>query len=519
MRASRAVLKAGGVGVGVGVAAALVALAVTTIGATGAATPPPANRIAPGTFHTCAITADGRVKCWGRNADGVLGFGIRSDGGSYSVAVTVRGVKGGVHAVTSGHNHTCVLTRAGGVKCWGDRAWGQLGDGSDDRWTPAPVDVSGLRSGVASVRAGHAHTCALTRSGGVKCWGQNSYGELGNGIPNPGTRTVFSAVPVGVVGLSSGVREIDAGTDVTCAVLEAGGIRCWGQVLDTFAPGKVSSTPVSVPGISGVVKQLALGNLHACVLTTQNGVKCWGSTSTGAVGNGVVGGVKVSVPVDVVGLTRGVTAIAAGHNHSCALTEAGGVKCWGDNTNGQLGNGIPNPGTRTLWVGVPVDVLGLSSGVVAIAAGFAHTCAWLSTGVLKCWGHNDFGQLGNGVANPGTIRANYKSSTPQDVLRFAPRTIILRASRIGALARGTAVTFTANALAEGPAMIRFEIHEQIRGRSRLAATRTVNSDPSGRGSVVWTFPSSGTWIVRAKVLANGPFVASPFSQSIRYTVR
>ena len=200
--------------------------------------------------------------------------------------------------VTGGGGHSCLVTGSGGAQCWGDNSSGQLGDGSTiDRLIA--TDVSGLASGVATIATGSEHSCALTTAGGVKCWGYNYYGQLGD---------------------------------------------------DTITS-------------------------HL-------------------------------VPADVTNLTSGVAAITAGNGYSCALTTAGGVKCWGFNANGQLGDG-----TTTFNRTLAVDVSGLASGVTAIAAGDSQTCAVVSDGA-KCWGSNSSGQLGDGTQNNSCLL--YTSPSPRD---------------------------------------------------------------------------------------------------------
>ena len=340
--------------------------------------------IATGGRHTCALTADGGVKCWGDNWAGQLG-----DGTDYNYRLTpvdVSGLASGVSAIAAGYDHTCALTVGGGVKCWGWNGYGQLGDGTTtNRLTP--INVSGLASGVSAFTAGDLHTCALTTGGGVKCWGGNGRGQLGNGT------TDQHPTPVSVSGLASGVSAIAAGGWHTCALTTEGGVKCWGfnesgQLGDNSAYNN-RLTPVDVSGLSSGVSAITAGEFHTCALTGGGGVKCWGYNHLGQLGDGTT--LRRLTPVDVSGLSSGVSAITAGVYHTCARTSGGGVKCWGYNLSGQLGDGT------TTERHTPVDVSGLASGVSAIAAGDIHTCARTSAGGVKCWGSNDLGQLGDGT--------------------------------------------------------------------------------------------------------------------------
>jgi len=237
---------------------------------------------------------------------------------------------------------------------------------------------------VMAVTAGGAHTCALKTGGGVLCWGDNAGGDLGNGSATP------SLVPVSVAGLSSGATAIAAGRFHSCALTMAGGARCWGQNVNGQLGNNSendSAKPVDVL-LSSSVTAIAAGGAHTCALTTAGAVQCWGLNANGQLGDNSMT-VKM-VPV-ASGLSSGVVALAAGHRHTCALTTGGGVQCWGFNSNGQLGDG--SMADRSL----PVAVLGLSSGVAAIALGQYHSCALTTEGDVKCWGYNLKGQLGNGV--------------------------------------------------------------------------------------------------------------------------
>jgi alpha-tubulin suppressor-like RCC1 family protein len=352
--------------------------------------------IGAGNSHTCALTSEGGVKCWGVNWYGQLGDGSKTD---RLTPVDVSGLTSGVSAVTAGGMHTCALTTGGGVKCWGNSGSGVLGhDTSLDPLIPG--EVKNLASGIKAIAAGNNHTCALTSGGGVKCWGYNGYGQLGDG-----TKT-DRWTAVDVVGLTSGVSAIAASTTHTCALTTAGGVKCWGY-NDAGAIGDGSNTdrwtPTSVIGLTSGIVAIAAGGGHSCALTSGGAVKCWGWNYYGQLGNNNVPSTSATrpfptseqwVPVDVSGLTSGVSAIAAGSTHTCALTGSGGVKCWGRNTWGAVGDGS----TSDRWTAV--NVSGLGSGVSDLAAGLGErgtTCVRTVDGVLKCWGNNNYGQLGDGT--------------------------------------------------------------------------------------------------------------------------
>ena len=379
--------------------------------------------ISAGGFHTCALTASGGVKCWGSNQFGQLGDG-KACGGICSTPVNVTGLTSGVAAVSAGELHTCALTTASGVKCWGYNGWGQLGNGTNsgpetcdlDPCSSTPLDVTDLTSGVAAISASAAHTCALTTGGGVKCWGINYFGQLGDGT------TADSSTPVDVSGLTSGVIAVSAGGYHTCALITGGAAQCWGvnefgqlgngttTGPETCAIYGCSTTPVDVTALTSGVAAISAGGIHSCALTTTGGVKCWGSNQFGELGDSQTCGIYIcATAVDVTGLSSAVT-VSVGFHHTCSLTMAGDAKCWGRSDYGQLGDGTTTgpevcggPPCST----TPIDVTDLTSSVAAISAGTYHTCALTTGGGLKCWGWNGFGQLGNGTtmesANPVNV--------------------------------------------------------------------------------------------------------------------
>ena len=360
-------------------------LVVGCAGMQGPSPPVGLVEIAAGERHTCAVTTVGSIECWGLNHDGQLGDGTEED---RLTPADVKGLTSGMNAITAGWRHSCALTTAGdvqggGVKCWGLNHDGQLGDGTKvDR--KIPVDVKGLQNGVLAITSGDRHTCALTIAGAVKCWGNNHDSQLGDGTG------VDKNTPVDVIRLDSGVKAIAAGERHTCALTIAGAVKCWGNNHDGQlgdGTGLDKKTPVDVVGLASGVKAITARWRQTCALTTDGGVKCWGLNHEGQLGDGTA--VDKNTPVDVVGLASGVKAITAGWRHTCAMTTASTVKCWGSNHDGQLGDGTGVDRSH------PVEIMGLT-GVTAIAAGAEHTCA-LTQKSGECWGHNEDGQLGDGT--------------------------------------------------------------------------------------------------------------------------
>ncbi len=350
-------------------------------------------------YHTCALTAAGGVICWGNNNDLQLG---PPTGGTSDTPVAVQGLSSGIAAVGVGYQHSCAITDSGALKCWGDNDHGELGIGHTSSHSSGPVNVTGLMSGVTAVDGGYQYTCAVV-AGGARCWGNNGAGQLGDGS------NVQKVVPVPVSGLGSGVTDIDVGEGLTCAVAN-GGAKCWGSnnvgQLGIPTSTASSNTPVNVTGLSSGVAAIGVGYEHACALATTGGVKCWGSNTNGQLGNNTV--IDSSTPVNVSGMSSGIVALAVGESHNCAITAARAVKCWGANFHGQIGNG------NTTFSPTPVNVIGLSD-VVAVGPAYDHTCAITGNGAIKCWGGNTYGQIGNGT---GPI----DSLVPVDVTGFGPQT-------------------------------------------------------------------------------------------------
>ena len=356
--------------------------------------------IGAGINHSCARLADDTIGCWGLGGAGGLGTGLD---GSYNEVVPVRiaGLPtqvtalaaGGAFGTSSRYGHSCARTQDGAAYCWGSNDQYQTGLGGSGAAPPAAVAIATAQSGVRAVLAGHQFSCLLTTSGGVKCWGDNAAGQLGNNTTND------ASVPQDVAGASAGVAMASTGLFHGCAVSTSGGVRCWGlndhgQIGDGTMVNR--RTAVDVATLTSGAAKVAAGYWHSCALTTTGGVKCWGDNTYGQLGDGTF--VARSAPTPVVGLASGVAAITTSESHTCARLTSGAVKCWGLDDYGQLGDGnvVNQP--------QPVDVVGLGAGSTAeVIAGGRHTCARLASGALQCWGNNDFGQLGDSTTGDRTV--------------------------------------------------------------------------------------------------------------------
>ena len=276
-----------------------------------------------------------------------------------------------VTAISAGGADTCAVVDAAAT-CWGATNYGQVGNGLwGNLLVEAPVQVQGLTAGVTAVSSGSNHSCAVV-DGGVLCWGQNYSGQLGDGT------TTSTAVPVSVSGLTagSGVTAVSADGH-TCAIVK-GAAMCWGDNTGGDlgnASTAASSTPVQVQGLTSGVSAISLGYSFSCAVMSGSGY-CWGYNNVGQLGDGST--TNRSAPVQVQGLPGGITAVDAGYQHACALV-SGGVYCWGYNGSGQLGDGSTTDSLN------PVQVQGLTAGVTSIAAGDGNTCA-LINGQVLCWG-------------------------------------------------------------------------------------------------------------------------------------
>ncbi len=340
--------------------------------------------VVAGRNDTCAILADRTLKCWGNATYGQLGAALPSAAQS-TKPVGIVGLTD-VARVAIGIYHICVATLSGEVKCLGMNTGGQLGYGSTNGgtdWSKGPRTALGL-SDVTDLTAGGVHTCALTSAGTVWCWGQGDQGQLGQGT------LANSATPLQVPNLT-GVTQIaaPAGGSHTCALLSDGTVQCWGynfsgQLGDGSKTNRPS--PVVVSGLTGATS-IAAGAQHTCAVLQGGTAKCWGNNGQGQIGSTTS---PTTTPVVVTSLTN-VQSLAAGGTSTCATKTDASIWCWGSSVNlGQLGDGGATSQTFS-----PVQATQIT-GTSELTMGDNTMCAMGSSTVIKCIGLNNNGQLGNG---------------------------------------------------------------------------------------------------------------------------
>lgn len=379
--------------------------------------------IAVGGDHSCALLDDGAIRCWGRNHKGQLGNGgidlIGDDEVPQSDTLNVleygpRNEQNDARAVgiTAGNVHTCAILVDRRTWCWGDQTSGRLGYTNGIYSTAEPREYVRLGGRTIAVSAGARHTCAVRSDGRLVCWGESDHGRLGNGNAAAGDVNPENVSDpdrlVTELGAGREAVEVSAGVHHTCARVDNGDILCWGSNNDgQLGYGDVGligndETPASVGPVdlgdrAPEVTSLSVGILHTCAVADGD-VHCWGAGDGGRLGYGNTRGVgdnEHPYQAGRVKLGREAVAVGAGARHSCALLDNGRVRCWGRNNYGQLG--YPNRGA----VGdnedpASVGPVELGRRVVALSVGAYSNCALLDNGRVRCWGDGQQGRLGYG---------------------------------------------------------------------------------------------------------------------------
>ena len=401
------------------VALLLLALGLAAVPGPADAAPQPESALAgvvqvtTGGSHACALLDTGQVRCWGADNVGQLGDGGKTAGPVRSEPVTVLGVTGvrplsGVTQISAGQFHTCAALQTTRTVCWGINVDGQLGDGSTILGRSRPVFVRNLDTtdpqlDIVQVDAASSHTCAVLTNGQARCWGDNTFGQLANPVASfPYPRVVRNGKGTGPL---MGVEQISTARDHTCAVVGGGQLRCWGQNgSGQLGDGTTEhrSLPIVVLGVTGQtltgVTQVGLGTATSCARRASGRAVCWGSGSGGSLGDGTD---DDSLRPTVVADTAGdddlldVGAVNFGETHGCALLASRQMRCWGNNLQGQLGNGTEDESFFPVVTLNPVGTAALRN-VAQFDTGSSITCAALLNGQARCWGEGNSGQLGNG---------------------------------------------------------------------------------------------------------------------------
>jgi alpha-tubulin suppressor-like RCC1 family protein len=317
---------------------------------------------------------------------------------------------------------SCALSGAGNVYCWGDNSDGQLGNNTTtNSLTPLQVlgvGGAGFLSNMNYVFAGNAMSCAVSTASNVYCWGGNSSGQLGNNTTID-SHTPVEVLGVGATGFLSGIKTASAGgVSYACALSTTQNVYCWGSNGHGNLGNNTttdSNTPVEVLGVGGTgflsnIVSIQAGQQSTCAVSSAGNVYCWGDDSLSSLGDNDASS-QSNTPVEVlgvggVGFLSGITSLGGGSYSFCALSNAQNVYCWGWNSNGQLGN------NTTTSAATPVEVLSVGgafdlSGISSIGPGEISVCAVTTAGNSVCWGANTDGNLGN--------NSTTDSSTPVEV--------------------------------------------------------------------------------------------------------
>lgn len=361
--------------------------------------------VSAATFHTCALDYEGLAYCWGENSDGQLGDNSTTD--SYvPVEVDMTGVLSGktLSKIEGGFAYTCALASDSNAYCWGS---GRLGTATTESHVPVAVSTSGVLSGktISDISVGNAHTCVIASDSKAYCWGDNGYGQLGNGSTTTSNQAPVAVDTTGVLSGKSLV-SISTGYSHTCAVDSLGAVYCWGRNLYGQL-GNNSTTNSTVPvavNMTGVlsgktVSSVDTGSSSVCVIASDNKAYCWGDNGLGQLGNNSTTSSSVPVAVNTSGVLSGksISLISVEGGHTCAITTDENTACWGSNYHSELGD------NTTTNSSVPVTVSILDGHVASmINTGYDYTCLITTDDHLyHCWGYNDYGQLGNGSVTTG----------------------------------------------------------------------------------------------------------------------
>lgn len=349
--------------------------------------------LSAGAANTCAIEANQKVYCWGSNISRQLGIGDNNL--TYALQpIPVNALNGVPVGISTGYDSACAMLAFGTMRCWGNNGNGALGaakTGGNAGSAQTAAALTGPWATPANVATGRRHVCFLDNNKTVKCQGLGTSGQLGNAANNNSATPVQAAVITGATAGTSAVQVV-SGLDHSCALLDNGNVKCWGannfrQIGTPTDTAAAINQPTDVPSLNNDITQIASHADHTCAIRSNGDVRCWGANNFGQLGDGTIAPFKGAVTVD--NLAGNAKEVSTGVDHSCALITNGAVRCWGANNYGQLGTGTTTNATQA------VTVAGLPRPAIALSAGGFHSCARLDDQSIYCWGRNDRGQLGN----------------------------------------------------------------------------------------------------------------------------
>ncbi|HYX32428.1 MAG TPA: Ig-like domain repeat protein [Oligoflexus sp.] len=380
-----------------------------------------AKQLSSGGSSTCAVLDDDALSCWGYNFEGELGYGDNKDRYMPPSFGLNLGYGKNAMTVSSGFSHICAILQDRTVKCWGQNVSGQLGYGDQlFRGLASQTSINlGLGRTAKAIATGFAHSCAILDDGSVKCWGANGSGQLGYG-----DRTNRLAPPLTPIDLGQGrtARALALGAYHSCAVLDDFTVKCWGSNSDGQLGynDKIQRTAPAATavdfGANVTVRSMNAGTYHSCAVLSDSSLRCWGRNSEGQLGYGDTT-VRLAPAATGIDIGTGLVPrqVTAGLSHTCALFDGGTFQCWGANDEGQLASGDTIGRTAPTQTAVTIAP---GRAVMELSAGRQHTCALLDDRTLKCWGSNTYGQIGNGgTANQLTV--------PEKVIEYGSKTSTL----------------------------------------------------------------------------------------------
>lgn len=387
--------------------------------------------------HSCVLFLDGRMKCWGANVYGELGLEDLIDRGDNpnemgaNLPVISVGTGKTPTMIDGGEVHTAVLLDDGTVKVWGNASANSYEDGVTRGDNPGemgdglPAVALGTGKTAVAIAGGVYHTCALLMDGGLKCWGNNFYGKLGQGTNTAGIgdgpNELGDNLPAIDFGTTSKIILLAPGYDHNCVLFEDKTVKCWGssdfgqtgqgdKLIRGDGPNEMGSNlPTVHLGTGKYPVAMTSGYYHTCAILNDGNVKCWGANGSGQLGLGDTNHrgdqpneMGDDLPNVDLGTGKVAIALAAAATHTCALLAGGTVKCWGGSASGQSGHGDTQnrgDGPNEMGDNLPEVDLGTGMVVTAITAGLETTCVVVNGNAVKCWGTNQWGNLGLGDKN------------------------------------------------------------------------------------------------------------------------